>query len=567
MTLQSIKRRFVSGATGPMLALAVVVGAVYANSLGNGFVWDDRVIVVGPADAESPSLMDLLGRGDGVKDEDIQYYRPLNRMTYVIDRSLYGDDPIGYHVENVAVHLITVLLLFFLARRLFGEFAPALAASLLFAVHPIHTEAVDFISARNGMLAAMFALAAFLAHLAGVSPQPQGATEAPLEPDPSTAPGNRLGLRFASALLLLLGLLCKETALMVLPFIALWGSPKGSLRSRIGMRVSRLWPYALVLCIYAVLRTRALDGVVGTELDLPDLGSRLLGNLYTVPEYFAALLLPVQQRLFHEVPSGALANPLVLALVWAAILTAVVWLWRGRRPVTRLGILWFAVNLAPIANIVPIPSAVMAERYLYLPSVGFFLVAADQLYALAARVGTPRWVWVACALLCVAMGARTAVRNRDWRDDLSLFEAEVEVNSRSAKAYFNLCTSRIEARDLQKAVADCQRAIDRDPNHGKTLAQLANLLRTQGRYHDAESLYRRSVSVVPGDAQVRYNFATLLDWNGKPAQALSEFEIFLRLAPPDHPALEKARAHQQQLRARGITPAATMKSETGVRAP
>jgi hypothetical protein len=510
-----------------LLGLVLLTLAVYANSTHNGFVWDDEAIVLHPDNASLSILPELLGRSDsGDKQEQTPYYRPLTRATYVLDRQLFGLAAPGYHAVNLLLHLVCVLLLFAAGLQLSGAVLPALAAALLLALHPVNAETVNFISARNNLLATAFTLGALLAWLRGRDALCGGG--------------------------FLLGLLAKETPLAFLPLAALWPPPATLCRAWLRERVLRLWPLLAAFGLYLLLRSQALHGLVGTGLELEQLGSRLGQLAYVVPRYLLLLVAPVRLQVFHELPGDLRPLLLPLLLAWVLLLITGYALWRSGRPQTRFGLLWIALNFLPISNLVPIPSAPMAERYLYLPAIGVWLIAADQFQALVSRVPVrARPVLLGCSLLVLmSFAALTIDRNADWRSDLTLFTREVAVDPRSARGFFNLCTSRIEAGQLPAAEAACSEAVRLDPLHGKALGQLGNLARARGRFPEAEAYYRRSLAAEPANPTIHYNLATLLEWQGHTAAALQQYRTQLALLPPETPEARQALQRIMALQAR-----------------
>ncbi len=152
--------------------LTSVVLLTYGNSVLNGFVWDDHDIIVNnEVNRDITNASSLFSSADStVSGNQKAYYRPLNRLTYLLEYQIFGLNPSGYHLLSVLIHLLAVLLLYFVARFLFNDPVPAFIAALVFAVHPVNAEAVNFISARNSVLCAAFVLSAVLAFFFAAPP-------------------------------------------------------------------------------------------------------------------------------------------------------------------------------------------------------------------------------------------------------------------------------------------------------------------------------------------------------------------------------------------------------------
>jgi tetratricopeptide (TPR) repeat protein len=497
-------------ALGLLLLVSVVV---YANSSFNGFVLDDKFVVINDENAGISSILTLFNKSDSVSDRiKAPYYRPLNRATYVLDNYLYGTHPTGYHVESVAIHILCVVSFYFLALRLFGQGPPALIAALLFSLHPVNSEPVNFISTRNNLLATLFVLLTVLSAR-------------------KVGDDHWKSFRFLSALLFFLGLLCKETASMVLPLLALWQAPFRTPVVWFRERAVQLWPSLVALIAYLSLRTHALGDTVGVDLRLDEFGARMLQNLYIIPEYFYLLVVPNNFRIVYRIPEDYLRFVPLLVISWTAILSAAFLICRSKRAVSQFGLLWLSVNFLPISNIVPLTSSPMADRYLYLPCLGLWLILADQLFALYERTSYRRALLCGGVLVLAILATLTWARTLEWRSEVSLYTSQVSVEPDSAPSHYDLCTSYIEANDLVRAQRACDEAIKLDPSHAKALGQLGNLARVRQQTEEAKHLYQEALASEPGNLQIRYNLATLLHSSGRAREALFHYGRYLAYAP------------------------------------
>ena len=210
------------------------------------------------------------------------------------------------------------------------------------------------------------------------------------------------------------------------------------------------------------------------------------------------------------------------------------------------GLVWFAASYLPIANLLPIPSAAMAERFLYLPAVGIWVIAADQAVRLRDRLPGTRALVAAGGAAVLGLSAVTVRRNADWRDDVSLFTRSVENDPGSVIARFNLGSALRDQGDLEGARREWEKARELDPRDPGPLAQLGTLAAVRGDLATAEALYREALAADPRNATVRFNLAKVLERTGRPAEALREYENFLDLAGRDQaeqvPAARAARA-------------------------
>jgi protein O-mannosyl-transferase len=489
-------------ALAPVLLLAGVTVAAHANGLGNGFVWDDRSIVV-----ESPDTRDFsrLAKVLLSPDEVRPYYRPLCRASYLVDYQLFGMDPRGFHAVNLALHLASVLAFHALGLRLFQRRAPALLAAMLLAVHPIHVEAVAFVSARNGLLALLFCLLATLWFMMAVERRSIGAAS-------------------ASGVAFFLGLASKEQAAMTLPFLGAWLLVWPAARLARWRGFPLLIPHLAGLAAYLVARSVALGGPAATEPILPGLAERLLRNAYVIPSYLGLMAFPDRLSNFHEVPADYL-HLWWLPLAWLLLGGLVVLLVRRPSPAGTVGLLWFALNLVPVLGVIPIPSpahTVMAERFIHASALGIWLVVADLLSRAASRVPARVAGTVAVALV-VALGARTWARTQDWKDDLTLFQSAARAEPRSLLAHFNLGVEFKDRGDLEAARQAWEAALRIAPGDPGTHTQLGTLAAIQGRYGEAEAHFRTALAGEPGLAEASLNLGKICERTGRPGEAVGHY--------------------------------------------
>lgn len=523
-----------------LLALPLLAAVVYLNSLGGGFVWDDRFLVLNNPRVQSVRHLPDLLTSDYVyvaeTNQAYGYFRPLSSLSLVADWALWGADPRGYHLTNVLLHAAATLAAALLAARLGLNRAGAWAVGALFAVHPIHTESVAWIAGRTDVLAFLLTAAAFAVHLGPRGRQPMVRTEAWREP--------------AAVLLFALALLAKEMAAVLPLWIAAWEALEkdgGERRSRRWLRALRVAaPYLVVLALYALIRFVWLE----VPAPAPPPEHALLPALLTLPvtllRYLVWMAAPFDLRAYVQNPYvTGLADPrLLVALLALAVLAWVILRLARRRP-AALGLATLLVlSFAPIANLARIggPSdmgAPMAERFCYLPSFPFLALAALAVDAGLGRALRPRWGARAAAALLVVLvalfGAQTWARNRDWRDDATLFAREAERTPTAPLLWINLAQAQLRLGRAGEADASLRRAEALAPESLGVLAARAQWLVFAGRAEEALPLQRRVASDAERNAVARANLAFLLRVTGRIEEARPILEELIA-ALPDYPA-------------------------------
>ena len=441
-------------------------------------------------------------------------------VTYAVNYAIGGLTPAGYTMVNIALHAAVSVLLFALVRRIGGSLLAAGAAGLVFAVHPVHSEAViGGISGRPELLAALFVLLAL--HLHRLAPANRSLVN----------PG-RIGtlLCFACALL------SKESAitlLLVLPVLdRLLPAPA---RRRV---LTDYLPLAGVAAVYLVVRYAVLGGItidpgVIAPLDNPlvrlttlPLGERLgattgqavMTACAVVVEYARLLVWPAHlspDYSYNQIP--LVTNPLDgrflggLALI-AACLAGIAVLWR-RRPIAAFGLAFLALTFSVVSNLAVTIGTICAERLLYLPSAGAIVAAAVGLDAVAGTTAARRRLACVALAAVTALGAaRTWARNRDWKDDAALWSAAVQVAPDSARVqseYGRVLMNQGEdeaqagrAAEAEQAFARArghfERALQIYPSYSPPMDGLATLLSLHQHFDEALTLYERAVKVWPG---------------------------------------------------------------------
>lgn len=520
--------------TRAAIVVFVVAFLAYANSIGNDFVWDDYDLIEG-----NPQIGELTPANVGnvffsnfwQGYQNAGYYRPLVTLTYHIQYKVFGDNPAGFHFANVMWHAIACVLVFFFLNLLFGNAALAGVAALVFALHPLHTENVTWISGRTDVLSTLWAMASLVFYV--------------------------LFRRRGNVLLLAgtlgafaLSLLAKESSAFV-PFIVVllelpplrgltrrgaarnvpaWGAPAGI----VGMFA--------VLAGYLALRAHVLGIAASTY---PAYAPGLLGAVALPASVFAGyiykLLFPFLLNAEWDAPVPAsFANLHVIAgfVLAAAIVAAVI---RYRRvPWVVLGAGFFLLGVGPVLNIIPI-GEISAERFLYFPILGFAIVLgglfARPVEALAAsRPGSRAMVWVLAAVL-VAYGARVVTRNPVWANEKVLFTATVKAAPDSPRARVNLGdVARKEGR-IGDAIKLYKQSIEIKPDYTLGLSNLAGVYVQQGRPDLAEPLMERAVEAEPKNAGLLANLGSLYIEQGEPDKALDPLQRAVALAP-DHPTAQ-----------------------------
>ncbi|MEE3332493.1 MAG: tetratricopeptide repeat protein [Myxococcota bacterium] len=502
-------------------ALLVALATLpYLNALGAGFVYDDSPLVRKHSAVQAPfDLARVLGTSYWDTREDTRLWRPFVTLSFAVDDAIANDSARTMHAVNLFVHTIVTLLAWTFVRRLGGSSAAAFASAALFAVHPLHTEAVTWISGRAELFAA---LGVFVAALAALR-------------------GGALALATCAAATFF-AVASKESAATLPLFIAalaLLGPPDR--RSP--------WAASLVSCgallvylgfRFAVLGTLAGPDVTGNENAMVGTGAidRLPTVLDAAGRYVALLVWPRVLAIDYGPPVLGLASNItgygILGTAAALGLVATAALRRN----TRLAIaaVFALLFYAVASNLLIVIGTNFAERLFYLPSFGLLWIVAE-VAARAAQRSQAANIALTC-VLTILLGAgavRTFVRNTDYRDDLSLADAALAVHPNSKKMLYNRARALGNMGRHAEAISAAQEALAANANPTWTPVVLANALVALDRKDEAESTLRAVLKEDPRKLATRQRWMQLLDARGDSAAAdvLAEAALDLGTLPAD----------------------------------
>lgn len=474
----------------PIFLVAIVSIVAALPGLRNGFTYDDfQVIVENPDSARSISLPRHLQKVYPPGDA----YRPLTMWAFSLQWRASGGDPQLFHLASLLMSAAASCLVLLLARRLLPRGA-ALAAALIFAVHPVHVEAVASIVGQAEVLMTLLLVTGVLVALPGSE----------LMPGPL-----RLLMLLACAAM---APLAKEQGFMLAPLLGtvlfLWPMPPTAPPQ------SRKFTWAALALLPAVfvflLRASVVGGVSTGPLAAlvhASLTERVLIVLGLVPEWGRLLLWPVRLQLDYSQPEVGMPGPgsgqlLGLAVLAAAL--ALAWWARRRAPALTIGIAWVAITLLPVSNLIVPTGIFLAERTLFLPSVGSS-IALSAAGALAwASLPRARPVIVAVLAVAIVLGSWwSSVRTRAWKDNNVLFADGVSAGPRSHRAYFIYGSYLAASGRLAEAESALRRSLELWEPDPEAYEQLTRLLRREDRCEEAVGLLKAGLRHKPDHTVMR----------------------------------------------------------------
>lgn len=521
-------------AAGIILA---AVGIVYGRSLDFDFVYDDHAqIEQNPwlRDPEGPRrwlTAPFWGFDPARAQSPSNYYRPLFGIGYATVARAWGIRPTPFHALSLILHAVVSLLVALGARRLGASQGAALFAGVLFAVHPVHVESVAWVAAQVDVLCAVFAVLAILSALR-------------VRDDPAPGPA----WLAAAPLGFFLACLTKETGAGLLPvLLAVEVHARGPAR----LRIRRLAPLLVALAAYLALRVHALGGLAPRDYraaaslrDAVGLGFALLAR------YLRLLAVPAPAYVFAglEVPSSLLSPPVLLGVASAAAVALGLWRLRGR-PAAFLSLVTLVAFLVPALLANRIGGVNFAERYLYLPSIGFaWLVSLCADAVLGARgTAARRGASVLATAGLAALATVATLRIESYRSDLAFFTAAVRSAPDSAIVRNNLGAALAAANDWDGAAREYAAALRLDPGNADSWANLGAVRERQGDLAGAVDAYERARLREPLHGPAGLRLARVHRRSGNPRAAAEALDRLLTAGSATADVLlDRASLHLQE---------------------
>ncbi len=508
-----------------LLGTAVLV---FAGAIDHDFTnWDDGEYVVGNRAIER---LDAAGVREMFRPSSVVVgnWAPLTILSYAVDYSLWGRRPFGYHLTNVLLHALAVVLLFLLLDRILSRgdpdasLAPAAIAAALFAIHPVQVESVAWIAERKNVLGMVFLLAAFLAWLRATTPR--------------LRPGAYLVFLFLFAA----ALLAKAQGVFLPPLLVLYEwleRPATAVPARV--RAALLVP-AFALAIGVGLVTIEAQQSGAQLSPVPGFTGAVATAPILVLGYVKDILLPMNRSAILPRPVyGSPWAPAPLA-AWVVLLAWVALALHGRRarPHAAFFSLWFLGVLAPVLNFVPL-SVLAADRYQYWAAPGLFALAGMGAWRAWRGLGASRRVLLA-ALVAATLGSfagLTLARVSVWKDSVSLWSDAVRKTPAEIVARTNLASALIVAGRSEDAIVHLRHVLRLQPWNFRLRINLAVALLNLGRVEEAIGEGRAATTLNPRLPEAWLLYGTALEAGGRREEAIAAVRRVIALRPGDPAAM------------------------------
>lgn len=446
-----------------LVFITTLLLAVYANTLNHGFVWDDIDIIVDNPRLEKLSNISLMFLSEDRIDDSTGYYRPLTYVSFALDRAIWGLNPVGFNITNLLLHILVALLFYQVIARLFENENFALVAALIFSLHPIAGETVNFHSGgRNTLLCAVFALLSLLFYYKDK--------------------------RIAAALCFTGAIFSKEFGLLLPAVIFVYDRFVKNEKPRL----TSYLPFLPPIVIYFILRSFAVEKA--SLLTSLNFSEGLWYTPYLVIKYLLLMIYPFNLSVLYDINTNMIYAS--LSLVGLIMLLFAGYYFRKQGAIV-FSITWFLLFLLPVINIILFPSAsLMADRYAYFPLMGFALALAFII--------TKARKEAAIAIVLITCSAYALVdirRNNYWKDDHAFYSQMIKDSPNMALGYYDLGVYYFRKGDLANAEKYLTIANTKKDITERLLGANAGIFWQMDKIDVAEKLLLRQLELEPGNPQ------------------------------------------------------------------
>jgi protein O-mannosyl-transferase len=513
--------------------LVLATAGVYSRVATHGFVnYDDNDYVTDNAHVKAGLTAEGVSWAFGNLHGEKTYYHPLTWLSHMLDCQIFGLNPAGHHLMSLGWHLVNVALLFLVLKRLTGEHWASAVIAGLFALHPLQVDSVAWVTERKNLLSAFFwilAMGAYARYAERVT----------------------MGRYLALALCMTLGLLTKPilvtlpTALLLLDFWPLrrWKgmTPREASEKSLSIPQFGLWSLIyekiplLGLSIVSSVITLAAHNSLGMSEERYGLpfSLRVENAVVSYARYLGKIFWPADLSVLYLHPGQWPA-----ARVWASAallvaITALALARMRRSPWLLVGWLWFLGTLVPAIGLRQVGVQAMADRFVYVPILGVFVMVVWSAAELARRWKLETWALRGATILLVGLGLVSTFQLRHWRDSLALWEQALAVDPNNYLAHGNLAVSWTGKGDLVKARRHAEEATRIRPATLEPRLQLALIATKEKKFEEAQHVFAEALRLGPGTAPVIYKVTDSIAALGRLQEAIDYFKSYALVATND----------------------------------
>ncbi|MBD3311033.1 MAG: tetratricopeptide repeat protein [Candidatus Magasanikbacteria bacterium] len=466
-----------------ILTIFIIGFTAYINVYNNELLWDDEFLLEKNQYVHNFEIKKILtnpiGAGAGRMDK---FYRPIQLTAYSLIYKKFNLEPWPYHLLNISLHLANALLIFLILYKLSKNKVISFLSSVFWVVHPIHTEAVTYISGTADPLAFFFSLLSLVCYTI-------------------YRKKNNIIFFIISILCFVFVLISKESYLVFPLLIILTESVFFS--KKIKKIVSYSLPYFVILITFAIFRLTllnfegSLNFYKSANIYTESIFVRILTFIATIPEYFSFLIMPFGLHMERSFP--VFVSPFNLPVLFSLIILSVIALilYKAIKKPDKLitfGILWMLVTMLPISGIIPLNAFIM-EHWLYASSLGFFIVISTLIYRYFFNSKYRFYLIAGTCLVVIILMAITLETNSKWKNPITFYNYILSYETGSSRVLNNLAMAYTKKEEFSQAKKYYLKAIRVNDSHAEVHYNIANIYLNEGNYKKAISHLMRSIEL------------------------------------------------------------------------
>ena len=510
-----------------VILLIIITFSVYFPGLDNEFVnWDDNVYVTNNPLIHSLSSENIKKIFSGSFEG---HYHPITLLSFSVDYHFFGNKAWFYHLINILLHLLNTILVFILIRQLFNKAEIAVITALLFGIHPMHVESVVWITARKDVLFAMFFLLSLSSYLLYLK-------------------NSKIQFYLLSLLLFLLSVLSKSQAVSL--SICLFAIDYLFGRKLLNKKaIIEKIPFLTVSIFFGIVTIIAQKntGYSGESSFIIPLYQRIAYACYGFCMYIYKLIIPINLSAYYPYPLNADSTfpfYIYFLIIPAAFISGILFYHLKRNKSISFGILFFIINIILMLKLFPVANFIIADRYVYIPSTGFFIIIG----ILFSNINNPgsKWRRVAVSIMIIYsffLGSLTFSRTDIWQNSFTLLDDILTKHPKIVTALNSRGDARAESGNLQAALSDFNRAIECNPLNSRSYRNRALVKYRLKNYKGSITDYNTSLEINPDDAITYFNRGLSKEGLNDIQGALADYDKAIQL----NPSFAKAYANRARI--------------------
>ena len=500
------------------ILILVLFAAAYSGITELGFIsFDDPVYVYENPKVYQPFSWDSLKWAFSTFEAG--NWHPVTWLTHMGAYALFGMNPAGHHIVNLLFHLGNTLLIYHLFRNWTGAYARAFLIAMLFGLHPLLMESVAWISERKDVLSVFFFLLMLVSYTLYAE--------------------TKMKRHYAAAFFLLVLGLMSKSMLVTAPFVLLlidywplnrfkaWGDDNETHKKKypaatIASSIFEKIPFFVVIILFCIITviSQAHVGAMQNVEKIP-LWARLVNAPIACGHYISHLIYPADLSVFYIHPKTGVS--IVRGAAWLCALIALsvsAYLLRKKKPYAFTGWFWFVGTLVPVIGIVQVGSQAYANRYAYLPSIGFFVLVSWGAWELFKKLNMRKGFAAGIIVLAAMIVPATRSELKNWQNDFTIYAQALKNSDENALVENNLGVLYLNNKEYDKAMLHLKKGLELAPNDSESHKNLAILYYKLDDEKNGEMHFEKAISLKPDDAGAYVQYANLLLKYGKKAKAI-----------------------------------------------